>query len=58
VDAQVRPEPATQVALDVRGGFLEALRKDRDPVFVDQRGTGKSNSLDCALGDDPANLKI
>jgi pimeloyl-ACP methyl ester carboxylesterase len=34
------------------GGFsqlLAALNKDRDLVFVDQRGTGKSNPLHCDL---------
>jgi len=28
-------------------GFLADVRKNRDLVFVDQRGTGKSNSLRC-----------
>ena len=37
-------------------GFLEVLRKDHDLVFVDQRGTGKSNGLYCDVGDDPADL--
>ena len=48
---------ATQTVPAVKGGFLEALRKDRDVVFVDQRGTGNSNPLACDLGDDPANLQ-
>ena len=48
---------ATQTAPAAKGGFLEALRKDRDLVFVDQRGTGQSNPLTCEIGDDPANLE-
>ena len=36
--------------------FLSVLRKDHDLVFVDQRGTGKSNGLNCDVGDDPRNL--
>jgi len=47
---------ATQVAPAARGGFLELLRKDRDLIFVDQRGTGDSNGLQCDLGDDPSQL--
>jgi pimeloyl-ACP methyl ester carboxylesterase len=31
---------------------LEKVQQDRDVVFVDQRGTGKSNGLACDLGDD------
>jgi pimeloyl-ACP methyl ester carboxylesterase len=49
--------PATQAAPAARGGFLELLRKDRDLVFVDQRGTGDSNGLQCDLGDDPGELR-
>lgn len=30
-------------------GFLSRLRRERDLVFVDQRGTGKSNALHCDL---------
>ncbi|MFZ0818781.1 MAG: alpha/beta fold hydrolase [Candidatus Acidiferrales bacterium] len=38
-------------------GYLEALRKNRDIVFVDQRGAGKSNPLICDdIGENPANL--
>ena len=48
---------ATQTVPAAKGGFLEALRKDHDLVFVDQRGTGNSNPLSCDLGDDPANLQ-
>ena len=31
---------------------FEDVQEDRDVVFVDQRGTGKSNGLKCDLGDD------
>lgn len=33
------------------GDFLDAIRLDRDIVFVDQRGTGRSHPLDCDLLD-------
>ena len=48
---------ATQTVGAAKGGFLEVFRKDRDLVFVDQRGTGKSNGLACDVGDDPAKLQ-
>jgi pimeloyl-ACP methyl ester carboxylesterase len=34
--------------------FLQAANWERDLVFVDQRGTGGSNSLSCPQGADPA----
>jgi pimeloyl-ACP methyl ester carboxylesterase len=34
--------------------FLQQVNWDRDVVFVDQRGTGGSNSLVCPKGTDPA----
>jgi len=33
-------------------GAFERLRADRDIVVIDQRGTGKSNRLDCKLPDE------
>jgi pimeloyl-ACP methyl ester carboxylesterase len=49
--------PATQTAAAAGpGGFLEGIGRDRDLVFVDQRGTGDSNPLACDLADDPADL--
>src|SRR5215467_1951686 len=36
----------------------KALRAHRDLVFVDQRGTGRSNPLNCDLYGDPENLQI
>jgi pimeloyl-ACP methyl ester carboxylesterase len=47
---------ATDVVGAAKGGFLEPLRRDRDLVFVDQRGTGASNRLACDMGDDPRDL--
>ncbi len=34
------------------GPAFSRVRRDRDLVIVDQRGTGRSNRLDCALPDD------
>jgi pimeloyl-ACP methyl ester carboxylesterase len=34
------------------GPAFSRIRRDRDLVLVDQRGTGRSNRLDCALPDD------
>ena len=48
---------ATQTAGAAREDFLAGVRHDRDLVFVDQRGTGKSNPLNCDLGDSPDDLK-
>ena len=49
---------ATEAVGIAKGGFLEVFRKDRDLVFVDVRGTGKSNALRCDIGDDPADLEV
>jgi hypothetical protein len=38
-------------------GFLARVRKDRDLVFIDQRGTGHSNPLNCDRFDDPKDLQ-
>jgi pimeloyl-ACP methyl ester carboxylesterase len=38
-------------------GYLSEVRKNRDLVFVDQRGTGKSNPLNCEVGDSPGDLQ-
>jgi pimeloyl-ACP methyl ester carboxylesterase len=37
--------------------FLSDVRKNRDIVLVDQRGTGKSNPLVCDVGDSPDDLQ-
>lgn len=48
---------ATQSAGPVSQNYLRALRNDHDLVFVDERGTGKSNPLKCDdIGENPANL--
>jgi pimeloyl-ACP methyl ester carboxylesterase len=48
---------ATQSIGPVSEQYLKGLRADRDLVFVDQRGTGKSNPLKCDdIGETPANL--
>lgn len=47
--------PATEAA----AGLVEDLGpvlEDRDIVLIDQRGTGRSNPLDCSLGASPAAL--
>ena len=48
---------ATQSIGPVSRQYLSGLRTDRDLVFVDQRGTGRSNPLRCGdIGEVPANL--
>jgi len=48
---------ASQATGPVSQNYLRGLRTDRDLVFVDQRGTGKSNPLKCDdIGETPANL--
>ncbi|MFL6193949.1 MAG: alpha/beta fold hydrolase [Thermoanaerobaculia bacterium] len=43
------PGYASSGAAGGLAGFLAEVRKNRDLVFVDQRGTGKSNALHCDL---------
>ncbi len=38
----------TKAAAEI-GGLLDGARLDRDLVFFDQRGTGRSNGLDCPV---------
>ncbi|MBX3187306.1 MAG: alpha/beta hydrolase [Labilithrix sp.] len=45
-------QAATATAPALVAAF-ERVRRDRDLVFVDQRGTGRSNPLRCPLEDDP-----
>ena len=49
-------QSATQVAPQI-APVLNRIRRQRDLVFVDQRGTGKSNPLRCDLGGDDGNLQ-
>jgi pimeloyl-ACP methyl ester carboxylesterase len=44
-------QAASDFYLSVAPAFAR-IRRDRDLVLVDQRGTGRSNRLDCALPDD------
>lgn len=54
-------QAASDLYLGVRGAF-EPVRRDRDIIIIDQRGTGRSNSLACDLDEqgmeaaDPARL--
>lgn len=48
---------ATPTVVAAQRGFLQVFRQDHDLVFVDQRGTGKSNPLECNIGDDPSDLQ-
>jgi len=49
---------ATEAAGIVSERYLHDLRNSRDLVFVDERGTGKSNPLRCDdIGETPANLE-
>ena len=48
-------QSAVQVWPAIDGAFRE-VRKSRHIVLVDQRGTGKSNPLDCPLPDDDADV--
>jgi pimeloyl-ACP methyl ester carboxylesterase len=48
---------ATDLVQDAANSYLRAAREQHDLVFVDQRGTGKSNPLNCDVGDDPADLQ-
>jgi pimeloyl-ACP methyl ester carboxylesterase len=46
---------ATRASAAMQFGFFALLHKEHDLVFVDQRGTGRSNPLECDVGDDPTN---
>ncbi len=63
LSAQAAPDPifyfsggpgGSAVETITRAGkaYLESLRRERDLVFVDQRGTGSSNPLTCNMRDD------
>lgn len=49
---------ATEIIGFAKNTFLSVFHKDHDLVFVDQRGTGKSNGLQCDIGDDPRDLQV
>lgn len=60
ISAKAAPEPVFLLAggpgqgaaslVKVAGDYVIKLRRDRDLVFVDQRGTGESNPLNCSQG--------
>lgn len=43
------PGQSAVVVAESAHGIFNEVRKNRDIVFVDQRGTGKSNPIDCAF---------
>jgi pimeloyl-ACP methyl ester carboxylesterase len=47
------PGVASTRAAGLYAGDLKEYRRHRDVVLVDQRGTGKSNALDCKRGSSP-----
>ncbi|HEY6251556.1 MAG TPA: alpha/beta hydrolase [Candidatus Angelobacter sp.] len=48
---------ASDLAADASSSYLREVRDHHDLVFVDQRGTGQSNPLNCDVGDDPEDLQ-
>lgn len=48
---------ATSIAGFLAGGPMAAIRRERDLVFIDQRGTGASNPLACNLFADDGDLR-
>ena len=50
-------QAASDFYLSSRAAF-ERLRRERDIVVVDQRGTGKSNRLDCELPDELETIRF
>lgn len=46
------PGQSAHDAYAIAGPAFAAVRRDRDIVLLDQRGTGQSNRLDCAFSDD------
>jgi len=50
-------QAATSAAGAAGFGFFARIRKERDLVFIDQRGTGHSNPLNCDRFDDVKNLR-
>ena len=48
---------AAQIAKGAGPDFMQEIRRTRDVVFVDQRGTGESNNLNCDLYGDGSSLQ-
>jgi pimeloyl-ACP methyl ester carboxylesterase len=49
--------PGGAATTTARASFMMRLRRTRDVVLVDQRGTGKSNPLQCNLRGDPNDMR-
>ena len=72
VVAALTLEPATDPVLPIAGGpgqasstfyagtygAFEALRRDRDILLIDQRGTGQSTPLDCDVDEDAVQIEF
>lgn len=48
---------AAQIAKTAGGDYMQRIRRSRDVVFVDQRGTGESNPLNCNFFGDGSSLQ-
>ncbi|HEX9787169.1 MAG TPA: alpha/beta fold hydrolase, partial [Candidatus Binatia bacterium] len=48
---------AARIAAAGEGSLMRELRRERDLVFIDQRGTGGSHRLTCAATADPGSLQ-
>jgi len=48
---------AAAIAKNAGEDYMQRIRRDRDVVFVDQRGTGESNLLKCNLYGDGSSLQ-
>lgn len=42
---------------EIAGGYPEIFRRKRDIVLIDQRGTGRSNPLDCSFYGEPVDFR-
>lgn len=51
------PGAGSAVTVQSSGDFVTKLRRERDVVFIDQRGTGKSNPLQCELYGDKNDMR-
>ncbi len=48
---------AAQIAKNAGADFMQSIRRTRDVVFVDQRGTGESNNLNCNFYGDGSSMQ-
>jgi pimeloyl-ACP methyl ester carboxylesterase len=49
--------PGAAATASATAGFMTRLRRDRDVVMVDQRGTGESNPLNCKFHGDKSDMQ-